>query len=66
MKAFCYKALRERITTFIHKYINNRSSILTLKDDIIKTSLDILLDNFVMVPIDTANGNKAANCKLFT
>ena len=65
MKRFCEKALRERIKTLIHKYINNRSSILTLKNDIITRSLDILLDNFVMVSIDKANGNKTTNCKLF-
>ena len=60
MKNFCYKALGEKTKILIHKYINNRSFILTLKNDIIKRSLDILLDNFAMVLID-----KATNCKVF-
>ena len=57
--------LEETIKTLNHKYINFRSSTRTLKNDIVKIYFDSPHYNFVIVPIDKANGNIAVICKHF-
>ena len=57
------RLLEERIKTLTLKFINIRSSITTLKNDIVKRSFNNLHDNFVVVPIEKANDNITMICK---
>ena len=46
------RSLKKRIKDSTHKYINIRSSSVSLKTDIVKRTLDSLRETFIIVLID--------------